>query len=173
MARTLSQLLANRTGAALSEPRWLLRLGPHRFCDADDDLVFDGETWAATPGLEVGRVVLSATGAPSGTVRLPVAALPAGVDAVSGDLDDLEVGIWLAYRPTSDHPGAIEGVRAVRGFVDRVTYRPPHWIEVALGAENVNAATLPRIRIAPPVFRHLPSPGEIVWANDRLKIEAD
>lgn len=194
MARTLTQLLTDRTTAAYGEPRFLLAIGDLYLTDYDRvPIQWDSKDWLPAPGIDLRRATLAPDGTAGGSIMLPLDALPEATDVLAGDLDDLPVSVALVY-PTDGtlyprqtlllQEGYVEsgyylavfaaaGHTILRAVVDEIVYRPPHWVELRLGSQSVQANMLPRVRITPPVFRHLPAPGEeLVWADERLRIGA-
>lgn len=168
MSRTLSTHVAGAVAAPVTEPWHLVQVGALRLTDGPTTL-WQGHWWQSLPGLEVAGIRADGSGLTRATLRIPNhGGLGAGLLFAAGG-EDTPVTVWQVYGPG---PHADTDAEILAEAVLDGGEAEGEWAEIALASADADSREMPRWRVAPPVFNHLPPAGtRIEWAGEVLILE--
>lgn len=168
MGRSLSLHLDTATQALTTEPWHLVQLDTLRLTDGPTT-TWAGETWLGYDGLQVDGQGQDGSGHVAGTIRLPNHDGAISGLVFAGQADDDVCRVWQVYGP-GPH-GINDAALLADGVIDDARLDGT-WAELRYVAVGADARQLPRLRIAPPTFNHLPADGAVIeWAGMRITLE--
>jgi hypothetical protein len=168
MSRALSAHLSSSTSGTTTEPWHLVQIGTLRLTDGPSTS-WDGYTWVSYDGLSVDDHGSDGSGRQQGRITLPNHDGAISGLVFAGGADDVPCLVWQVYGPGPHAAG--DSVLLVDGVINDV-HQAGAWVEMSYVSLGADARQLPRLRIAPPTFNHVPADGTVLeWGGMRITVE--